>query len=105
MSTGQTSASVAASATSAATSGATSTSMKRLDMGPLGDLGPDHLGDVLDALGDIDARGAQPGDLLGRGVLPALDDRAGVPEGHARHLVHDPARHERDDRKTRLVHG
>src|SRR4051812_22523122 len=98
MSTGQTSASVAASAVSAAASGVTSTSMKRLDMGAIRDLGPDHLGDVLDALGDIDARGVQPGDLLARGVLLALDDRAGVPEGHAWHLVHDPARHERDDR-------
>src|SRR4051794_19099836 len=103
MSTGQTSASFAAMAASEATSEATSTSMKRLDMGPLRDLRPHHPGDVLDPLGALDAGGVQPRDLLGRGALLPLDDRAGVPKGHARHLAHDPARHERDDRQARVV--
>ena len=38
-----------------------------------------------------------------RRVLLALDDRAGVAEGHARHLVHEPAGHEGDDREARVV--
>src|SRR3954464_10410762 len=103
MSTGQTSVSFAASAWSDATSGETSTSMKRLDMRTLGDPGPHHPGDVLDPLGDLDPGGGQARNLLGRGVLLALDDRAGVAKGHARHLVHEAACHERDDGQPRVV--
>src|SRR4051795_11580735 len=103
MSTGQTSVSFAARAWSDATSGETSTSMKRLDMRTLRDPGPHHAWDVLDPLGDLDPGRGQARDLLRRGVLLALDDRAGVAEGHARHLVHEAARHEGHDRQPRLV--
>src|SRR4051794_39949393 len=98
MSTGQTSASVAAMAGSPATSGETSTSINRLDMGAIRDLGPDHPGDVLDPFGHLDPGGVQAGDLLARGVLLALHDRPRVAERHAGHLVHEAAGHERDDR-------
>ena len=37
-------------------------------------------------------------DLFGGGVFFALDDGAGVSEGHAGHVVHEAAGHERDDR-------
>src|SRR4051794_35477872 len=46
------------------------------------------VGYLRDLLGDRDPRVGEPGDLLGRGVLLALDDRAGVAEAHPRHLVH-----------------
>ena len=39
------------------------------------------------------------------GVLLALDDRAGVAEAHAGHLVHEASGHERDDRQARVVLG
>ena len=44
----------------------------------------------------------EPRDLLGRRVGLALDDRAGVAEAHARHLVHEAAGHEGDDRQREL---
>src|ERR671933_1673364 len=102
MSTGQTSASCAATAGSCAAPGATSTAMKRLDTGApaLGDGLLDEVGDVLDALRDRYAGLGQTRDLLGRGVLAPLDDRPGVAERHPRHLVHEAARHERDDRQA-----
>ena len=54
----------------------------------------DPVGDLVDPLDDGDAGGLEAGDLLGRRVLVALDDRAGVAEAHALHLlvVHEPAR-------------
>ena len=75
---------------SAAAASSTSTAMKMpsflMPGAPLGDLGPDDLGDVLDPLGDGDAGLRQARDLLGGRVLLAFDDRAGVAEAHARHL-------------------
>src|SRR5581483_6735487 len=59
--------------------------------------------DRLDALGDRDARGLHALDLVGRRVGLALDDRAGVAEAHARHLVHEPPGHEGDDRQPAAV--
>src|ERR671936_2418057 len=108
MSTGQTSANRAASSRSAAASAETSTAMKRLlymRAAPRGDRLLDEVGDVLNALGDRDPGRLQARDLLARRVLPALDDRAGVAERHARHLVHEAPRHERDDRQPRPVVG
>src|SRR5207248_8211362 len=104
MSTGQASVSLAASSESAAAWSSTSTAMKMpsslmrrsrpLSRGrPLRELGFDHLGDVLDTLGDRDPRLGQAGDLLGGGVLLAFDDRAGMAEGHPRHLIHEAPRH------------
>src|SRR2546423_9420961 len=110
MSTGHASVSLAASSGSAAACSSIWTAMKMpsslirlsrpLSRGRLlRELGFDHLGDVLDALGDRDPRLGQAGDLLRGGVLLAFDDRAGVAEGHPRHLVHEAPRHEGDDRQ------
>src|SRR5436190_1002381 len=100
MSTGHASLSRAARSPSAAAPSSTSTAMNvpsllmrlarpRSRGRPLGELGFDHLGDVLDALGDRDPGAREARDLLRGGVLLAFDDRAGVAEGHAGHLVHE----------------
>src|SRR5437762_14286669 len=104
MSTGQASVSLAASSPSAAASSSTSTAMKipsllmrlprlRSRGRPLGEPGPDHLGDVLDTLGDRDPRAREAGALLRCGVLSPFDDRAGVAEGPPGHLTHEATRH------------
>src|SRR5438552_14091693 len=107
MSTGQTSASLAASSASPVTASSTSMPMKiaslRIGGAPLRELGPHDLRDLRDLLRDGDARLCQARDLLRGGVLLALDDRAGVPEAHAGHLVHEAPGHERDDRKLGVV--
>src|ERR671933_756584 len=99
MSTGQTSVSLAAIAGSPAASSATSMPMKmpsermgsdllRGDVdAALGELGLHDLRDLGDLLGDRDPGLRQARDLLARRVLLALDDRAGMAEAHARHLV------------------
>src|SRR5436190_21439865 len=103
MSTGHASVRLAASSGSAAAWSSTSTAMKmpssliRLSRPlsrrrPLRELGFDHLGDVLDTLGDSDPRLVQAGDLLRGGVLLAFDDRAGMAEGHPRQLIHEAPR-------------
>src|SRR5436189_3878210 len=105
MSTGQTSSSFAASCASPATASSTSMPMKmaslRIGGGP--QLALHDLRDLRDLLGDRDAGLGEAGDLLGGRVLLALHDRAGVAEAHARHLVHEAAGHERDDRQARVV--
>src|SRR5882724_5707351 len=105
--TGQTSSSFAASCASPATASSTSMPMKiaslRIGGAPLGELGPHDLRDLGDLLSHGDAGLREAGDLLGGGVLLALDDRAGVAEAHAGHLVHEAPRHERDDRQLRVV--
>src|SRR5207244_2242467 len=100
--TGQTSSSLAASSSSPATASSTSMPMKMasLRIGGGSQLRPHDVRDLRDLLGDGDAGLGEAGDLLGRRVLLALDDRAGVAEAHARHLVHEPAGHERDDRQA-----
>src|SRR5215207_9671873 len=107
MSTGQTSSSLAASAASPATASSTSMPMKiaslRIGRAPLGELRLHDLGDLRDLLCDGDAGLREAGDLLSRRVLLALDDRAGVAEAHARHLVHEAPGHERDDRQIAVV--
>src|SRR5919109_814484 len=110
MSTGQTSSSLAATAGSRATASSTSTPMKsasvltwlaprglppralmetpglrpavngRAGARPLGHLLAHQVGDLRDLLGDNDPGLGEARDLLGRGVLPALHDRAGVAE-------------------------
>src|SRR3954453_21775863 len=132
MSTGQTSASLVATAVSWATASSTSTAMKMasalmplrspprgiqggwvrflrtgIGLGPLHprQLGLHDLRDLRDLLCDGDPRLGQARDLLARRVLLALDDRAGVAEAHARHLVHEPPGHEGDDRQARVVLG
>src|SRR5439155_12754718 len=97
MSTGQTSSSFAASCGSPATASSTSMPMKMasLRIGGRSELAPHDLRDLRDLLGDGDACLGEAGDLLGRRVLFALDDRAGVAEAHPRHLVHEPAGHDR----------
>src|SRR5690349_4499738 len=101
MSTGQTSSSFAASSASPVTASSTSMPMKTasLRIGGRSQFRLHDLRDLRDLLGDGDARLRQPLDLLGGGVLLALHDRAGVAEAHARHLVHEPPGHERDDRQ------
>src|SRR3990170_766738 len=47
--------------------------------------------------------GTQPADLLGGGVLLALDDGAGVAETHAGHGVHEAPGHEGDDGQAGAV--
>src|SRR4051794_11134582 len=129
MSTGQTSASLVATAVSWATASSTSTPMKvasaltPLRSPPRGiqpralrtgiglrplyprQLGLHDLRDLADLPRDGDPRLGQARDLLARRVLLALDDRAGVAEAHARHLVHEPPGHEGDDRQARVVLG
>src|SRR5919112_5358093 len=118
MSTGHTSASLAAIAGSVTYWSSTSMPMNvasvrigspvllRRDFdAALGELALHDLRDLGDLLRDRDAGLGEAGDLLGRGVLLALDDRAGMAEAHARHLVHEPAGHERHDRKARVVLG
>src|SRR3954470_17095542 len=61
--------------------------------GPLAEALADELGDLRDLLGDGDAGVLEARDLLGRRAGAALDDRPGVAEAHARHLVHEAARH------------
>src|SRR3954452_10332074 len=104
MSTGQTSSSLRASSTSPLTSSATSTSIKVPSASAI-ELLLNDVRDLVDALDDRDAGGLEAGDLLGRRVLLALHDRAGVAEGHSLHLlvVHELARHERDDRQAGVV--
>ena len=53
-----------------------------------------RVGDLVDPLDHRDAGRLEAGDLLGGRVLGALDDRAGVAEAHALHLlvVHELAR-------------
>src|SRR5215831_5914301 len=97
MLTGHTSASFFATAGSRAAASSTRTSMKVPAMLlALREAPADQLGDVLDALRHRDARALHALDLGCRGVLAALDDRAGVAEAHALHLVHEAARHEGD---------
>src|SRR3954451_7750365 len=107
MSTGQTSSSFAASSASPATPSSTSMPMKiaslRIGGAPLGELRLHDLRDLGDLLRDGDARLSQPGDLLRGLVLLALDDRAGMAEAHAGHLVHEAARHEGHDRQLGVV--
>src|SRR3954454_22568022 len=109
MSTGQTSSSFAAISASLATESSTSTSMKTalssFSANPCPQLLLHRLGDLVDPLDDRDPRFLEAGDLLGRGVLGALDDRAGVAEAHPLHLlvVHELAGHEGDDRQLRVV--
>ena len=64
-----------------------------------------RVGDLVDPLDHGDPGGLEAGDLLRRGVLVALDDRAGVAEAHPLHLlvVHELAGHEGDDRQPRVV--
>src|SRR3954449_5722659 len=117
MSTGHTSASFRARSASRATASSTSTSMKialavaawlmrphscwNLRSEPL----LHEVGDLGDLLRDRDAGLLEARDLLGGRVRLALDDRAGVAEAHARHLVHELAGHERHDRQPRVVLG
>src|ERR671936_3192250 len=105
MSTGQTSVSLAASCASPVTASSTSMPMKMasLRIGGGSQLRPHDLRDLRDLLGHRDAGFGEAGDLLGGRVLLALDDRAGMAETHARHLVHEPPGHERDDRQARVV--
>src|SRR4051812_50208886 len=117
MSTGQTSSSFLASSASPATSSETSTSMKtpscadpdgpgREAEEPSGiDFVLHDVRDLVDPLDDGDAGCLEARDLLRRRVLLALDDRAGVAEAHALHLlvVHELAGHEGDDRQSRVV--
>src|SRR2546426_11842709 len=108
MSTGHASASLAASSESAAAWSSTSTATKmpslltglprtRSCWRPLGELGPDHLGDVLDALGHRDPGAGEAGDLLRGGVLLAFDDRAWLARGHAGPLGQEATRREGHD--------
>src|SRR4051794_27374603 len=105
MSTGQTSASLAASCASPATVSSTSIPMKMasLRIGGGSQLRLHDLRDLRDLLGDRDPCLGQSLDLLGSGVLLALDNRPGVAEAHAGHLVHEAAGHERHDRQSRVV--
>ena len=118
MSTGQASVELWASSPSAAAESSTSTAMKipslplRAPLGsgsaptpPRSEILAPTIGDVLDSLGHLDAGRRQAGDLLAGRVGLAFDDRAGVAEAHPGHLVHEPARHEGDDRQPRGVLG
>src|SRR3954447_24497596 len=67
------------------------------------DLLLDEVGDLRDLLGHGDPRVVESLDLLRGRVGLALDDRAGVAEAHARHLVHEAAGHEGHDRQLRVV--
>ena len=103
MSTGQASSSFFASSESSATCSSSSTSMKiPFSVAHRAERLLDAVGDLVDPLDDRNAGGFEPRDLLGRRVLLALDDRAGVAEAHALHLlvVHELAGHERDDRQS-----
>src|SRR3954470_18886417 len=105
MSTGQTSASLAASCASPATASSTSMPMKMasLRIGGGSQLALHDLRDLGDLLRDRDPGLREARYLLGGRVLLALDDRAGVAEAHPRHLVHEPAGHERHDRQLGVV--
>src|SRR5215211_8891956 len=105
MSTGQTSVSLAASCASPVTASSTSMPMKiaSLRIGRRSQLRLHDLRDLGDLLRDGYAGLCEAGDLLRGGVLLALDDRSGVAEAHAGHLVHEAARHEGDDRQLRVV--
>src|SRR3954468_20394445 len=105
MSTGQASSSFFAMSASSRTSSATSTSMNvpgiSLRLHLLADLLFHEVRDLADLLRHGDPGVVQALDLLRGGVGLALDDRAGVAEAHARHLVHEASRHEGDDRELR----
>src|SRR5207245_7504666 len=103
MLTGQTSTSFLVSAASAATARSTWTSMNMPGISLALQALLHERRDVLDPLRHRDARGLHALDLVGRGVGLPLDDRPGVAEAHARHLVHEAARHEGDDGKPRAV--
>src|SRR5437016_10397891 len=103
MLTGQTSTSFLASAASAATARSTWTSMNMPAISMSLQAFLHERRDVLDPLRHRDAGGLHALDLVGRGVGLPLDDRAGVAEAHAGHLVHEATRHEGDDRQPRPV--